>query len=462
MAKRTAQGVRWIAGARLLRDVAVLLLALWAVFIGLQLIGAAVPDRVIAQQLEQSIDEGLYERSYPPTGLGGRHDAYTDCVVVGTGLGDASLSVLDRALLMPRIGSCTNGGVEQIRAIAAGEEVSHVYYLRYWAGYAPLVRPALALGGMAAVNAVALVALVASLVAAWAVVSRRAGLLLAAVLIGPVLVTTDALVTPGGAAEHALSLATAFGGVALVAWASLRGLRWMTLAAVVAGAVFNYVDLLNNPNLAWTLTAAVGPAILVVRGASARRVAAAALAATGGWLVGFGGAFAERWVTAIAAAGPTEALRQILDNISVRSGLANQDADGAVREGLGQATLANLRTFAQLPLAVPMSIVALLLAAVLLVLAVRRSGAHRLGGAVVVAMIALVVPFWYEVMTNHSQVHAFFTYRAVPAALGVLLAAAAAAFLGARAENRGPVSGCGEPLDVPGDGPDRAGAAPHA
>ena len=34
-----------------------------------------------------------------------------------------------------------------------------------------------------------------------------------------------------------------------------------------------------------------------------------------------------------------------------------------------------------------------------------------------------MVPAWYEVLSNHSQVHAFFTYRSVPAAVGVVVAA---------------------------------------
>ncbi len=60
---------------------------------------------------------------------------------------------------------------------------------------------------------------------------------------------------------------------------------------------------------------------------------------------------------------------------------------------------------------------------VALVVAVRRGGWQRLGVAALLAAPALLVPAWYEVLSNHSQVHAFFTYRSVPAALGVLVAA---------------------------------------
>ena len=36
---------------------------------------------------------------------------------------------------------------------------------------------------------------------------------------------------------------------------------------------------------------------------------------------------------------------------------------------------------------------------------------------------AAVIPFWYVVVSNHSQIHMFFVNRGVPAALAVLTAA---------------------------------------
>lgn len=410
---------------RLIRDVCILLVGLWVVFIAAQVVGAAVPDRAIAQQLEQSIDDGLYERSYPPNGVGGQHDAYTDCVVAGTGLGDASMSVWERAVLVPRISSCTNGGVDNIRAIAAGEEVGHQLYLRYWAGYTVLFRPALALGGMAAMNAVALAALAAGLLSMWTAVSRRATPLVAAALSLPLLISSDVLATPGGSSEHALSLGIAFGGVAAAVWASSRGLRTLFLVVVAAGAVFNFFDLLNNPNLAWTLTAAAGAFCAVARGERAVRVVWAAIIGSVGWIVGFASAFAERWITAIIAAGPDEAVPQIVGNIAVRSGMADTSTK-PIEEGVGQSFWINVMYFGEMPLALIVSVLALLVTVGCLGWAVRRRGAGVLLVFLAAAAPAMVVPFWYEVMSNHSQIHTFFMYRAVPAAIGVVLAAAVA------------------------------------
>jgi hypothetical protein len=43
-----------------------------------------------------------------------------------------------------------------------------------------------------------------------------------------------------------------------------------------------------------------------------------------------------------------------------------------------------------------------------------------------------VVPVWYEALSNHSQIHSFFTYRGVPTALGIALFACAVTTLGRR------------------------------
>ena len=60
--------------------------------------------------------------------------------------------------------------------------------------------------------------------------------------------------------------------------------------------------------------------------------------------------------------------------------------------------------------------------AVLVVVAglVRRPARETATRAVVAA--AALVPFiWFEIASNHSQIHAWFTYRSIPMAIGVVL-----------------------------------------
>ncbi len=67
--------------------------------------------------------------------------------------------------------------------------------------------------------------------------------------------------------------------------------------------------------------------------------------------------------------------------------------------------------------AVLVGVVVVVLVAVLAGL--RRSRRAVVAGAVVSAA-GLVVPFWYQILRNHSQIHAFFTYRSITVALGLL------------------------------------------
>jgi hypothetical protein len=61
--------------------------------------------------------------------------------------------------------------------------------------------------------------------------------------------------------------------------------------------------------------------------------------------------------------------------------------------------------------------------ALALLVASRHRGSVGLLAAAVMAIPALVVPTWLVLLNNHSQIHHFFVYRTVPAALGVVLAA---------------------------------------
>jgi hypothetical protein len=98
---------------------------------------------------------------------------------------------------------------------------------------------------------------------------------------------------------------------------------------------------------------------------------------------------------------------------------------------------------------------------VALVLAVVRGGPRRLVVAAVLGAPALVAFAWYTVLSNHSQIHEFFVYRNVPAALAVLTAAALAAAARPHAPEEAPRQGPPEAPPQPGAGP-RTGRAASA
>ncbi|MEH3076220.1 MAG: hypothetical protein PGN11_06005 [Quadrisphaera sp.] len=428
------------------------------------LIGAqAVPNAPIIRHLAQAVADGDYGPSYLPDGMGGRADRFTECVELGYGVSspDDPRSLWFRATGGPRLESCQEGAT-QVRALAAGVQVlPPATYYRYWNGYALVTRPVLATLGVPGVRMVSGALLAAAGLAAWAALRRRAGTAAACALVLPVAVSTNALAMPALAFTHALALAGIAAGVALTAVATgserLRGWRGAAVGAGGAGALLAYTDLLTTPAMSWSLCAAAAGAVawgsarprtdgedrdddapavvpLTRRGSSsaARRsaltaaptaalepVLASVLAAGAAWPVAYGVTWVSRWLVAAAVQGPG-----VFTAIRDKSAERLDGASSAVDPSFGAPTAANVeRWLDTAPTAWAVLAVAAVVVLVGLVVAVLRGGASRLAVAAVLAAPALVVPAWYEVLSNHSQVHAFFTYRSVPAAVGVVVAA---------------------------------------
>ncbi|TXR58025.1 hypothetical protein [Quadrisphaera setariae] len=424
------------------------------------LIGAqAVPNAPIIRHLAEAVADGDYGPSYLPDGMGGRADRFTECVELGYGVSspDDPRSLWFRATGGPRLESCGEGAA-QVRAMAAGVQVlPPATYYRYWNGYALVTRPVLATLGVPGARMVSGALLAAAGLAAWAALRRRAGAAAACALVLPVAVSTNALAMPALAFTHALALASIAAGVALTAVATgserLRGWRGAAVGAGGAGALLAYTDLLTTPAMSWCLCAAAAGAVargtarnrtggedrdddapLPLRGSSPaartstptavgapalRPVLVSVLAAGAAWPVAYGVTWVSRWLVAAAVQGPG-----VFTAVRDKSAERLDGASSAVDPSFGAPTAANVeRWLGTAPTAWTVLAVAAVVVLVCLVVAVLRGGAGRLLVAAVLAAPALVVPAWYEVLSNHSQVHAFFTYRSLPAAVGVVVAA---------------------------------------
>lgn len=404
--------------------------ALQAVLFGLLIAGAAVPDRTVATQLVSDIEEDRYGPSAMPDRMGGSADSFTECVVAGTGLGRPDLGVVDRAALMPRLASCK--GVDgQIRALAAGQEPDGVgYYFRYWAGYTVVTKPAIALFGLAGVRVIVGAVLVASLGGLlWAVgrtVSPSAGV----VLVAPLVLASNVMSTPSTSFSQALSIATYLACAAATALAAARSRSIGLLAVGVSAALFCYIDLLTTPAAAWMLAVSVAAGATWTRTRRLTDTAVAMIAGGVVWPVAFGATWATRWLLAVPVAGADVVRQDVMDKILFRTSGA---AEGVV-PGLGEATKVNVHywlhhvTTARATLAL-VALVVLVMAVVM----VRRAltgdadGFRPLAAALLIGAPAILAVVWYEALSNHSQIHEFFTYRNIPVALGVVAFAAVAA-----------------------------------
>ena len=239
----------------------------------------------------------------------------------------------------------------------------------------------------------------------------------------PVVVSSNALTTPGTASSHAIALAAIGAGTALTAVLARRGWRGAVVGAAAAAALLDYVDLLTTPAMGWALCAAVAGAVTARTGVGVARVLVVTVAAGAAWPVAYAITWVSRWVIAAIAFGPG-----VFSSIA-QVGAFRLDGDNPlVVHALGAATRANLGVWlGQTPTAWTVVGVVVAVAVVGVVVGVVRRGWGALALFAVVAAPAAVVPAWYEVMSNHSQIHAFFTYACLPAAAGVVALAGLAA-----------------------------------
>lgn len=407
--------------------VAGIVILLQFVFFGLLVVSQGLPDRPIVSRLADDVREGTYGPSRMPDRMGGIGDTFTECVVVGTGLGPApGESFVHQAGRMPRLSSCEKGA-EQILALDSGTAVQDSSYFRYWAGYSVLVRPVLAVAGIEGVRIVIGALLAASMVFAGSVLGRLTQWWVPVTLFGPLLLTSNLMSTPSTSLLSALTWSVIILGVGVTALAARRSESTAYLAVAVSAAVYCYVDLLTNPAAAWALT-------VVAAGVSHwwwRRDVRSTFWLTGisvlVWIASFTFTWVARWVWAIPFVGLEEVVRTVRENVAFRTAGEYITVD----PGLGQGIVRNVSWWlTKAPTTAPVLIMTAVVigAAAIVALRRRRSGAGL--GGLTLALAAVPIPIWLLIVSNHSQIHAFLTFRLIPTFMGILLTAIAVAVFG--------------------------------
>lgn len=418
------------------------LLAMVALFLVLQiafftatLAAGSVPNSRVTGALAVDAERGIWDvADFPRDGVGhttpavsfaGVSDSYTECIALTLGISADPAQddgPLYRALASPHLGTCSTA-FPSILALERGEQGVQGYtYNRYWNGSTVITRPLLAVAGVGGVRLVCAVLLVASLIFAFFMFARRSSVWIGATLLLPVLASTNILTQTLDSYPHVLAFSVSMLGLGMGLVVGRKSYGTIVAVALIAGSTLNFVDFLLNPPLAWS---AFVFGVAAARAATGTRTLGATalggITAAMGWVVGYGATWLARWVLAVAVFGDS-ALREILAVISLR--LQGQYED-LVAPGIGQASVRNLRMWwTTIPSSgIVLTAMILVIVVALSVLVVRRDGK----GVALVAILscpALIVPFWYEMLSNHSQIHAWFTYRSVPVALGIIAAAA--------------------------------------
>lgn len=419
--------------------VVVIYAAAQVVFLLSTVAAAAVPNHAVVAALADGVGQHLWTPiDYPADGIGhvtrrfgfaGVSDAFTQCIALTMQTPGGS-GAWESAMAGRHLGTCSLA-VPSIAQLASGGAASEVFtYNRYWNGFTLLTRPALALGGVGAVRASVAALLLAAIAIAAIVLARRVSPLAPLVLV-PVFLSTNIATQTMDAFPHSLSFAVILFGMAAGARFGNEPLPSLVIVAAISASVFNFVDFLLNPPIAWALFVFAAVAARWTRGDRPRVLLATVGAATIGWIAGYAATWITRWILAVLTFGDS-AWQEILSVISTR--LQGQNPD-LVTPGLFQPTLRNvLFWFGTIPTSrfVALAAAVVVLVSVVTVLIQRRWRA--LATMLVLALPAALVPIWLELLNNHSQIHVFFVYRAIPVALGIVAIAALLVAVGPRRE----------------------------
>ena len=426
-----------------------LVLGLPVIALTLVVLSDAIPDRFITRPIHDAIlDETISENSLSVGFTGGQVDGFSECKRMTVGLGaPEGWSTFESAVRSPTLGSCRLAE-SKILGWAQGDVLERSFdYYRYWNGSTVVLRPAVAAFGVAGTRLAAAAALIAVTTAFALALRRRVGPSATALLLVPLLLTTDFIDLPG-ALLHAIGMTVAIGGAAMM----LRLLRaessvqTYAAAAFTTGAASLFFADLTNPDASWALVACSAAVVAVGTDQLAGAVRRSAASAVG-WIVGFGWMWATKWVIAASVVGFAAVRDQIRNKTEERLQGEVRGVDNSQFQGLRRAWGA----WWNQPL---IGLVVVVLVVVAAVLASRRRDLASTWRRRVLIGAPAAIPFvWHIVMRQHTVIHAWFTYRSFPVAFGIVLLA-----LTARLDSSSP--NVGEHGDDQGDDVELKGIEP--
>jgi hypothetical protein len=385
----------------------------------LVILAETVPDALVADALVEGIHKGqVTQTEHPRTGLDNRVDRWTECIALTVGLGDPTDSnKLKTAIISPQLGKC-GLAVPALLAYQDGKPlVSHYNYYRYWHGYTIVTRPSLALFGVAGTRMTALVLMLASIIGLVLLVGRDTTHSAALLLVAPLILSTGFIDFPEST-PHALAMATVALG-ALVTWVLVMNqsnLKNMVVGGLFAGSLAAYVDLmvLFSGSMAWVIFLIMAAAYQ--HGWRGFRLLMAGTIAGLSWVIGFATTWCCKWIIAGTVVGFDTVFKNVFHQVSFRlNGEWN-----SVSHIYGEAARLNIDYWLDRPLGTLVVVAGLVAAGVFLIRGLSNHS-MSLASATILTVPVFVPILWFEALSNHSQIHFWFTYRSLALALGGLL-----------------------------------------
>jgi hypothetical protein len=292
-----------------------------------------------------------------------------------------------------------------LRAVVENrQDIQWSPYLRYWHGYRVVLDPLTALLRINDSRYVILVMLIAGLAWFGLEIKKLAGDRVAVVLLAPTLLLTD-IWRMFQITSHALATAFIFAGAALMARRARTGSSLIVTAALL-GSIFNFIDFLTNPPWQPMLLAFV----ILLSGRGLLLAIQAGLA----WGVGYALTWASKWALAVASGG---SWKDIAEVIAFRLN-GDSAADGVSHYLLAPSMKVLPFLFREIVWQTPLLVILTILFPLLLPL--RRPQWRTMA---VLSLPALVPFFWFEILSNHTQIYPVFVFRPVASSVGIVLAA---------------------------------------
>jgi hypothetical protein len=402
----------------------VLVLVLQPVFAGsLALVRSKTDLPAVAANIRSAFDQGVLadDKVPKPWILRGGHQ-FTECV--GLNLALDSQADVWRTALVPKLHFGMIDPCVELHKAVTGSSAELTDYSRYWHGYRLLLWPVLDHGGVLTLRVVTALLVAVGFGVFFIGLRATIGLTPALILCVTLFSLTD-IWRIWRIASHGLSMFVILAGVgafALLIRRSSSQLIWIVTAAVL-GAAFNFIDFMINPPMMPMLLAFVVVAVLQRKDTAGSGSAFAALIPAGmvvaAWFMGYAVTWGSKWAVAMwISENPVQSGSGILDQIVFR--LFGLEAGSTMfRVPLVPTASMILKAFE--------SVGSIAVAAIIYGVVMHLRGHRdRFDRARFLALIApvLIAFVWFELLSNHTQLHPNFVYRSASAAIALVLAAA--------------------------------------
>jgi hypothetical protein len=374
-------------------------------------------DRVISHDamrahFRDAFQSGVLSDELHPTNhlfTGG--DRYTDCIALSAGL-QPDQSALRLGILAP-VPPSDRHSCEYLRLIADGKfaAISWSDYFRYWHGYRVYYAPLASLLPIYALRLVNLLLLALATAALFWQSSKLAGRDAAVALVLPVVFLSD-LVRVWQVTPHVLGVILILGGAAFFAAAVRRRVSDYALLAISAafGSLYNFIDFLVNPP--WMPMLLVFFVLVGFR-QEGRRGQMLAISVALAWFGGYALTWVAKWAICYFMFPDIDVISNIRFMVQFR---INGDDSKVIHLPLFPTLRVMQATIVSW--GVPLFAVYLYF-----LFKDARTRQFQWPSFWLLAWPSLIPALWFEILSNHSQIHAGVTSRSEAAAFGVVLAA---------------------------------------